>query len=1085
MDAADFDHEFFNISEEQARVMDPQYRQLLQETWRCVEDAGVTLSELQENETAVFVGAAGKKTSHESQFKAPVFSASDNYHAIVGNRISYAFKFKSHKNNIDAVCPTSVMAIHKARVALLADKCDYAIAAGGEYYLDDSQPHGGVGVLLLQPLMKALEAGRHIYGILRGSQVNLDPNGPGSNESCIWETLLSEVEREAGVSAETLSYMEVQSVKTEDGRSDDFQSMDRVFRRNASSRGFCRLGAQKAHVDPSESGAGILGVIKILMMMRHGVIPASADLGIHSSDSVFSFNPEQGRWATKDRAPMRAGLSSFGIGGVNAHAILEAFPAKTALATHIDEKQGAPFILSAHTQDALDRMIAQWVAFVKTEEFQQMPLNDICATLMMGRQALPYRFGCHVETREELVKALESASAPLPAQPRWGIRIHDLPWNGMIQLQPVLDRNVRFERVINRLIRQFDLDENAFNQPVWREEDLDLFKVVAGYAYLISMTDLGFSPDWLTGQGVGSWVALAASGMTSIRDVVSVLQGRISPSSMKLERPKLPFYDASAGCRYMPFSITADYLNSLLDSLKVSRAELCKYLGKARLLKSKASPFRKALEAWEHELAEAGVSWSLNHGDVLGRGSDSDRLLLMLIIKSSLGDLRKQYALAESNHLKDVRFQELLDLAADGVMSRKMIVALLTGASNAQDIALQMNRRQDRLDLTRPYSQLWATCRNLHEIEDRDAWLSQLTLDPASWSPLDRENVVEVGLPDCAAGEKRLCVSSAKRLPSILLELWLRGVDVQWPSLYPSSTLQMRSLPCYPFAGSHPKRPERDESPVLQPVSQSEFQCCYTPKDACVKDHEINGERYLSPAELLIRSQQALDKAGLGFQVLKDITFHPAVRILGEEALSVHVSESERRIEVSCGSCGSLMDASYARFAPAPKLFNGSVEGGVLQTTHLYENLEKAGFGFGPGLQVIEKAYGSPANLFFDAVIPPGDQAASTLLSACFQAPLIIRFLSESLRPQTLYGPTSMKSLRISGSIPKHCRIVMEPSRVNSSDGKLYTNISAYDQSGNFVLEIRDLVFGEIFEADHGESSAGGQKAWEFSCLVN
>ena len=1079
--AKGFDHSFFNLTQEQADGIDPQQRQLLQETWRCIEDAGAPLSELQEKDTAVFVGVKGRDSA---SYDDHMYSASDQYHAIVANRIAYAFHFKSKRNNMDSICPTSLMAVHRARVALLAEKCDYALAIGGSWDMHtgpSEDPEQGVAVLLLQPLMKALAGGHHIYGIIRGSHISLTGGEESADQENAWESLLASAHRESGFTPQSLTYMEVQGVKYNVGDTYNLKTLDHAFRQASSQKGFCRMGAQKTHIGQNESSAGIAGIIKILMMMRHQQIPASVDLNWTLEDSPLRSGVDQEPWPSVDGQPLRAGISSFGVGGIQAHAIIESFSPKTCMVEHLDENHGLPFILSAKTPEALNRLIEKWKRFVQTEEFSKMSLSDACATLMIGRQTMAYRFGVYVKSREELVEKLQTAGPPRTAQSDWGIRIHNLPWDGMIQLQPVINQHARFERVLSRLVRQLNLDTHQFNQPVWEEAHGDLFKVVAGYAYLVSMTDLGFKPSWLTGQGVGSWVALAASGMLSIKEVAAFLKGELPLASLELTRPRLPFYNAVTRCKFMPFTINETYLKSLIETLKVSRAELCRYLGKARLLKSSLKSFRTAMEEWERALVRGGVSWNLSQGDVLGKGSDRDRLLLLLIIKSSLGEMKARYSLPPSRHLKDIRFQELLDLLADGILTQDLLVSLLTGATNEDAVAAEMDKRQHLLDGKRPYYLLWESCRTLHEIANHGDWLTQLSKEQGSWSPLDKENVVEVGLPKCASGEKRLCVTSAKCLASIVLDLWERGIEIQWPKLYPSTTLQMVSLPCYPFAGPRLEDKVSGSAEVVVSVTPLSLVC--TANDEVIRDSRILGVNSLPPSRMVELSVKALNETGTSFKALQNISFHQPSRISDRDEFTVSITDAEKNVGLFSKESGLLFETGYINDTLELRPFKGLMGGGILQTVNIYENLARSGYDFGPGSQLIQKVHGSPSNLFFNVQLPSVGSSLQSILCACFQAPLIIRFLSGALRPNTLYGPHFIKELHFNQDFPKQCIIRMEPARINPESGKLCTNISVYNQVGQSVLEMVDLVFGEFL--DTGASYEDSQKVSPLSCLVN
>ena len=359
-----FDNLFFNISPREAKNMDPQQRLLLEETHRCIEDSGVPQSELSARETAVYVGVMASDYHQEASAADVVtdsYAALGNYDCILANRISYFFGLSGPSLSIDAACAASLVAVHKSKVALETEEADYAIAAGvsldlhpwkyisfsksrmlspdGQCKTFDKDANGyvpgeGIGVVLLQTLPRAIRDGNFIHGIVKGSAVNHTGTGRSITAPRVeaQRQVILTAYKNSVVTPDTLTYMEAHGTGTSLGDPIEIEALNQAFREFTDDTDYCKIGSVKTNIGHLEASAGIAGMIKVLMMMRHRTIPPILNLQtinpvINFANSPFSVARERQEWLPRrEDLPLRAGVSSFGFGGANSHVLLESHP---------------------------------------------------------------------------------------------------------------------------------------------------------------------------------------------------------------------------------------------------------------------------------------------------------------------------------------------------------------------------------------------------------------------------------------------------------------------------------------------------------------------------------------------------------------------------------------------------------------------------------------------------------------------------------------------------------------------------------------------------------------------------------------
>ncbi|GFN30065.1 hybrid non-ribosomal peptide synthetase/type I polyketide synthase [Paenibacillus xylaniclasticus] len=448
---ADFDPLFFNISPREAMSMDPQERIFLEECWKVFEDAGYTREQLAakyKGRVGVFAGITGTGFNlygpglwkrGQSIFPRTSFSS-------VANRVSYFLNLKGPSLPIDSMCSSSLTAIHEACEHIYNGECEMAIAGGVNLYLHPSSyvflsamrmlspdgrcksfgaggngfvPGEGAGVVLLKPLSRAIADNDQIYAVIRGTSINHGgkTNGYTVPNPVAQGELIREALDKAGVNARTVSYIEAHGTGTELGDPIEITGLTQAFRKDTQDTNYCAIGSVKSNIGHLESAAGIAGITKIILQMKHRKIVPSLNAerlnpNIHFAKTPFVVQQELAEWkrpvieenGERREYPRIAGISSFGAGGANAHLILEEFiPQEHDCTLPPVSAQGpAVIVLSAKNHEALKEQAARLASFLDQNQLADCELADIAYTLQSGREAMEERLAVVVESVKEL-----------------------------------------------------------------------------------------------------------------------------------------------------------------------------------------------------------------------------------------------------------------------------------------------------------------------------------------------------------------------------------------------------------------------------------------------------------------------------------------------------------------------------------------------------------------------------------------------------------------------------------------------------------------------------------------------------------
>ncbi|WP_055550579.1 non-ribosomal peptide synthetase, partial [Streptomyces kanamyceticus] len=446
-----FDADFFRVSRPEAEITDPQERWFLRTCWEAIENAGYTPATLAEAKgpdsrrpVGVFAGAMHKDYTLVAAEAATPVPLSLNQGQIA-NRVSFVCDFHGPSMTVDTLCSSSLTALHLAVESLRRGECEVAIAGGvnlslhpGKYrtygqvgmHSSDGRCRSfgeggdgyvsaeGVGAVVLKPLAAAEAAGDHIYAVVAATAVNHVGAGSGfSVPSPVGQAaVISAALATADVDARSIGYLEAHGTGTSLGDPIEVRGLTTAFARHTGDTGFCALGSVKSNIGHAESAAGIAGLTKAALQLHHRTLVPSlhaqtANPLLGLDDTPFRLQRETASWPAPPEGPRRAGLSSFGATGANAHVVLEEYePAAPQAPGRVPERQPVLVPLSARTEDQLRQSAARL-----RESFAaggaEHALRDVAHTLQVGRVEWAVRVAFVVGDADELVRQLDEFAA--------------------------------------------------------------------------------------------------------------------------------------------------------------------------------------------------------------------------------------------------------------------------------------------------------------------------------------------------------------------------------------------------------------------------------------------------------------------------------------------------------------------------------------------------------------------------------------------------------------------------------------------------------------------------------------------------
>ncbi|HSC29466.1 MAG TPA: type I polyketide synthase, partial [Vicinamibacterales bacterium] len=598
-----FDAAFFGCSPLEARTMDPQHRLLLELAHEALEHAGWDPDRYR-GRVGVFTGSA--LNTYFTGVGLSSRLAEDYIPTLIGNdkdflstRISYKLNLKGPSITVQTACSTSMAAVHLARQSLLSNETDMALAGAvsvrvphrAGYFYDgggvvspdghvrafDAGANGtvfgsGGGILVLKRLADALADGDTVHALIKGSAVNNDgsakagytaPSVDGQADAVV-EALAN-----AGIEADAISYVEAHGSGTPVGDPIEIAALTKAFRASTRRAGYCAIGSVKTNVGHLDAAAAVAGIIKTVLALEHRQLPPSlhfsrANPEIDFSGSPFYVNTHLREWASA--GPRRAGVMSTGMGGTNAHVVLEEAPDPGVT---VSARRPQLLVLSAKTETALEEATHRLREFLERND--PANLGDVAYTLQVGRKAFPYRRCVACVDREDAVAALgpRSAERVLSGRTEEGRRplILLVPGigdhypgmaHGLYETWPVFREEV--DRCSRMLEPHLGIDIRTVVYPGSRNwmkargtGGIDLKKMLAPrgdapedeeaaqlnctlyaqpalftieYAMARLWQSLGIAPDAIVGHSMGEYVAACLAGVLSLQDALWLIATR-------------------------------------------------------------------------------------------------------------------------------------------------------------------------------------------------------------------------------------------------------------------------------------------------------------------------------------------------------------------------------------------------------------------------------------------------------------------------------------------------------------------------------------------------------------------------------
>lgn len=795
-----FDASFFEIGPREAEVMDPSMRFFLEHSWKALEHAGYS-SEVYQKPIGVYAGTSFGKYLLNIYSNYKLIASVGDRQIEKGNSPSYVTTLTSYKLNlrgpsyaVQTTCSSSLVAIHLASQSLLSGECSIAIAggvsistAGGYLYQEggiesadghcrafDARAGGtvrgrGLGLVVLKRLEEAIEDGDCIHAVIKGSAINNDgadkvnftaPSVNGQAQVIRAAQVMAEVE------PDTISYIEAHGTGTTLGDPIEISALTQAFRAKTQKKGFCGIGSVKTNIGHLDAAAGVAGLIKTVLALKHQQIPPSLNFErsspqIDFANSPFYVNNELSEWKTNG-TPRRAGVSSFGFGGTNAHVILEEAP---DIQPSSSSRPWQLLLLSAKTGTALEMKTKNLLDYL--QQHSDLNLADVAHTLQVGRWNLNHRRMVVCRDREDAVKALQdpqrtfsqyqepcnrsivfmfSGQGSQYVNMGWELYESETVFREQVDrccqlLKPYLKEDLRTilytrEESVQKATQK--LQQTAITQPA-------LF--VIEYALAKLWMSWGVYPEMMIGHSIGEYVAATLAGVFSLEDALKivVMRGKLMQ--------QLP------GGAMLSLQLPENKVQQLLTkdiSLAASNApRSCVVSG-----------FTEAVDKLQQQLQQTGINCRRLH---------------------------------TSHAFHSPMMEPIIDTFIQLLRQVKLNPPKTPFVSNVSGTWITASQATD--------PNYWA--KHLRQPIRFSAGIAELAKTPATiflevgpgrtLSTLVKQHQTEASLVLTSMRHPREQQSDVAFLLSNLGKLWLAGVEIKWSGFYSSERRHRLPLPTYPF----------------------------------------------------------------------------------------------------------------------------------------------------------------------------------------------------------------------------------------------------------------------------------------------
>ncbi|HEX6287629.1 MAG TPA: beta-ketoacyl synthase N-terminal-like domain-containing protein [Herpetosiphonaceae bacterium] len=812
-----FDAEFFGMTPREAQITDPQQRVFLECAWSALECAGYD-SLRYAGRIGVFAGV-GFNTYLLAADRAALESAG-RYQALIGNdkdfvptRVSYKLNLRGPSVNVQTACSSSLVAVHLACQSLCSGESDMVLAGGvtigvphiagylyerggtaspdGHCRAFDAAAQGmvfssGAGVVVLKRFKDALRDGDTIHAVIKGSAINNDGAGKIGYTAPSIEgqaQVIADALRAAQVDPASIGYIEAHGTGTALGDPIEVAALHEVFRPHIPHTGLVALGSVKTGIGHPDAAAGVAGLIKTVLALKHGQIPPSLHFTqpnpqIDFASSPFYVNTSLRDWAT-GKTPRRAGVSSFGIGGTNAHVVLEEAPVADAAPT---TRPWHLLVLSARSGTALDSATASLAAHLRRHP--DADLADVTYTLQVGRRSFDHRRVLVCRDRADAIAALEpcdpqrvlsdvcsTADRPVAMMfPGQGAQYVGMG-RELYEHEPVFRASV--DHCCDLLIHDLGLDLRSVLYPADEQADAAIERLtetwlaqpalfVIAYALAQLWMRWGVQPRAMIGHSIGEYVAACVAGVWSLEDALKLvaIRGRLMqhmPCGAMLS-VSLPEQDL------LPL------LNDALSLAAVNGDRLCVVAGAD-----------DAISAFQAELAARGIEHRRLH---------------------------------TSHAFHSTMMEPILDRFADEVCKVALHPPQIPYISNVTGTWITASDAQSPAYWSRHLRQTVQFGAGLRTLLAEADWLL-LEVGPGhTLSTLVRQHGAKAAGHAVVASLRRAGDgASDDGMPGALARCWLAGVPIDWTGMYAGEQRRRIPLPTYPFERQRYWIEAQDEAP--------------------------------------------------------------------------------------------------------------------------------------------------------------------------------------------------------------------------------------------------------------------------------
>ena len=970
-----FDGEFFGLSPKESAIMDPQHRQFLECSWEALENAGHPPESIP-GPVGVYAGCGMGSYFYFNICSNPdlvdetgmfLLRHTGNDKDFLTTRLSHILDLKGPSVSIQTACSTSLVATHYACQALQNAECDMALAGGvtielphgrgyvyqeGEILSPDGHCHAfdhraegtvfgsGVGVVVLRRIEDAIRDGDHIWAVIKGTAINNDgaakagylaPSVDGQAAA------ISEAHAMAGVEADTIDYVECHGTGTYLGDPIEVSALTEAFRETTNDTGFCRIGSVKTNIGHLDTAAGVASLIKVALSLHNKKMPPSLGYekpnpAIDFENSPFRVNDKLSLWNSA-KGPRRAGVNSLGVGGTNAHAIIDEAPERPP-----SDEADWPFQLltiSAKSKAALDDASLN-LAEALTEN-TDVPLADIAWTLKEGRRAFEKRRVVVAETHEEAARYLKenntrrvfthSVVANTPKAvfmfPGGGAQYANMA-RDLYETEPVFQDWM--DRGLDILQQKADFDVRAVWLPETGEEDaanetlrkpsvqLPLI-MITEYALAQLWMSWGIQPEALIGHSMGENTAACVAGVISFEDCIALvhLRGKL--------------FDTVPAGGMLSVPISADELKSYLgDNLDLA-AENGPHL-------SVASGPRHELDALKETLEKSGVECQDIPIDIAAHSK---------MLEPILGEFRQ---FLENLHFQEPSIPFISNRSGDWISN-----------ADAMDPEYWVAHLRNTVHFASGIETLSEDSERVYIEVGPGKALSSLTQSHPSVSPNQVISTLRHEMDE---------VGDDAYFLAMLGRCWATGLEIDWQQFWGEQKRHRVPLPTYPFQRSpyFIEPGEQDTQSAIEPPSRISktadwgFKQNWRPKTADIPfDIDVDLASVQKEVWLLF-----LDDVGLGDEVCSKL------RASGQKVITVshgdsfardgeesYILSTERGREGYVNLMASLMSRGLSptrighfwlttteeSFRPGSSFFHRNIEQGFFSITFLLQAIEE------------------------------------------------------------------------------------------------------------------------------------------------